>query len=80
MIEYLTPTQKKLLAVLADGMPHPISELCAAIDSQCVPGNVVSQFTLMRKVLRPAGHDIICQLLHRKTYYRHVRLLKSSSE
>lgn len=76
--ENYTPTQRRMLAVLADGMPHAPADLLACLwDSQATIENVRSHLSLLRKKLRPRGQDVVAQTIHRRTYYRHVRLLTS---
>lgn len=73
-----TPTQKKMLLVLADGLPHPISELQECLyDEKGCSHNVNAHLTAIRKILRLKGEDIICQHINRSHRYRHVRLLHS---
>ena len=76
-----TPTQRKILQVLSDGLPHPFSELLA-----CLPDDLseISALRMMlsriRTKLRPRGEDIICQHLYHSHQYRHVRLLHSAGD
>lgn len=71
-----TPTQRRMLAVLADGQPHARRELRACLfDELGTASNIRFHLCSIRKVLRPLRQDIICEL-HRGTIkYRHVRLL-----
>lgn len=75
--ERFTPTQRKLLAVLADGMPHRREELRQAIgDSEYTFANVQDQLSLARRVLRVRGEDIDCMYNGSMGLcYRHVRIL-----
>jgi hypothetical protein len=75
-----TKTQEKILAVLADGMPHTREELRKCFDDGSgVPLSGLQQLnnnlTAIRKVIRPLGQEILCQYKSRFFYYRHVRLL-----
>ena len=71
-----TPTQEKLLAILADGAPHLRQELLDVFDDPMpTRKKLTNHLMAIRKVLRPIGHDIVCQLLYQKCYYRHVRIL-----
>ena len=71
-----TPTQRAMLDVLADGLPHTREELHACLpDELGVIGNIRPHITAIRKVLRPRGQDIICETAYRRTRYRHVRML-----
>ena len=76
----LTPTQRAILEVLADGEPHPLRDL-----QQCLPDglgsetNVHPHLTAIRRVLHPRGQDVICQYLRRQLLYRWVRLLNTKA-
>lgn len=74
-----TPTQQRLLAVLADGMPHSQQELIACLgDSEATMANVHAHLAKLRPKMRPAGEDILCVVHNRQCWYRHVRLLASA--
>jgi hypothetical protein len=75
-----TATQEKILAVLADGMPHTREELRQCFDDGSGvlsngTGRVRVELCKVRKILRPMGQDVICEFHARNLYYRHVRLL-----
>lgn len=73
-----TPTQQAMLNVLADGLPHRREELHACLpDELGALTNIHRHLVAMRKLLRPEGQEIICQLLNRRYYYRLVRPLNS---
>jgi hypothetical protein len=75
-----TPTEQSILAVLADGLPHPPDEIKAAIDednpSMVAITNLRNHISNIRKKLRPKGHTVVCEIHNRTVHYRHVRLLK----
>lgn len=75
-----TPTQQRILAVLADGEAHTRSELLLCVDPEgfAVPVNLQNHISSIRKILRPAGQDIICEFAYRKFHYRQVRLINRS--
>lgn len=50
----LTPTEWKLLAVLADGRPHCPAELAAAIDEMATVANVQFHVCMLRRKFRGA--------------------------
>lgn len=72
-----TPTQSRILAVLADGRPHPPRELRACLwdDLAASPSAVRRHVSAMRGKLRRAGLDIVCVLQGRGGRYRLVGLL-----
>lgn len=85
MREGFTRTQSAMLDVLADGMPHTRMELHACLDDELGPlSNICMHISNIRKILRPKGQDIVCELVHvtikggSKIQYRHVRLLASA--
>jgi DNA-binding CsgD family transcriptional regulator len=80
-IDGFTPTQTRILRVLADGMPHRPEELVAAIgDSESTVENLWPHLTRIRGKLRPRGEDILCQFILRRVHYRHVRLLAHAGD
>lgn len=71
-----TPTERRMLAMLADGLPHRKKELHLCL------GDELSDFSTVRvhihnirKKLRRYGQDIVCELSSRRIFYRHVRSL-----
>lgn len=57
---HLTKTQRRIYEVLRDGEPHTMEEVLAAMpDPLCEKQNVRNHISIMRKVLRPAGFDIL---------------------
>lgn len=84
MRDEFTRTQSAMLSVLADGMPHTRMELHACLPDELGPlSNVWKHVTNIRKILRPRGQDILCELVTApkggsRIQYRHVRLLASA--
>lgn len=75
----LTNVQKKMLAILSDGLPHSRQELHACLSDDMGPlSNIQSHISGIRKVLRPKGQDILCEIFNRTVHYRQVRLLASA--
>ena len=71
-----TPTQRRMLRVLADGLPHSRAELHACLWDERGPlSNIKTHLFKIRKVLSLRGEDIVCVLHRRTVHYRHVRLL-----
>jgi hypothetical protein len=76
-----TPVQRRMMAVLADGLPHTSRELHACLEDDLGPlRNIAAHLTAIRKVLRPRGEDILTRLGANGTTYLHVRLLPSPSD
>lgn len=71
-----TPIHLRILEILSDGLPHTPEELLPAIGDELadIPTLQV-HICRIRKVLRPAGQDIIAEYVRRDCRYRHVRLL-----
>jgi DNA-binding winged helix-turn-helix (wHTH) protein len=68
-----TPTQRRILDVLADRMPHRREELHACLpDDLGALANLRFHLSQLRKVLRPHGQDIICQLYRNRLHYRQI--------
>lgn len=68
-----TPTQKKLLEILADGKAHSRHELHAAIcDEYDSMVNMQFHISAIRKRL-PEGEKIICELIVGTTHYRRIK-------
>lgn len=71
-----TPTQRRILAVLADGDAHTPEELLKCLDDElATKPNLRVHLSLIRRHLRPAGQDILCVYVGRDYLYRHVRLI-----
>jgi len=71
-----TPTQRRMLALLADGRPHTRRELHALLwDEQGRLSNIQPHLTHIREHIRPKGEEIICEIRNRQICYRRVRLL-----
>lgn len=59
MATRFSPTQQKMLDVLADGKPHPAADLHACLyDDQGPIANIYSHLTFLRKMLRAEGRDV----------------------
>lgn len=75
-----TPTERAILDILSDGQPHAKDELIACLPDDLGDfGNVQNHLTNIRKKIRPR-EDIIAQLVQRRVYYRHIRVLISTSD
>lgn len=75
-MEEFTNTQMAILRILADGMRHSRDDLVEVLPGENSDYRTLSvHLSKMRKMLRPIGQDIICELSDRKIHYRHIRLL-----
>jgi hypothetical protein len=84
-----TPTQRRMLAVLSDGMAHSREELHACLMDELGPvENIHFHISLMRTKLRRAGMDIVSETRTlrtasgktQNTYYRQVRNLPNPND
>ena len=76
-----TPTQKRLLDMLADGMPHSNYELLQCLnDDMASIGTVRAHIYYLRTRLRPKGFDIIAHRAGRDHTFRKVRVLASNNQ
>jgi hypothetical protein len=73
-----TPTQQRMLQLLMDGLPHSPAELHGCLyDEMSAVRTVKYHLSTMRKILRPAGLDVLTQVVKFRVHYRLVRLLSS---
>lgn len=73
-----TPTEKRILAVLSDGLPHKRHEIHACLcDDLSGLTAIQAHISNIRKRLRAIGEEIVCELSGGTITYRHVRLLSS---
>lgn len=75
-----TPTQQRMLSILADGFPHTREELHGCLwDELGALSNIQMHISNLRKKLKPEGETVVCVIKHRRIHYQHVRLLKSKA-
>jgi DNA-binding response OmpR family regulator len=70
-----TPTEQRVLAVLADGEPHDKRQLMAAIDELAEIATLRMHISNLRKKLRQRNETIHCVYRDRRYTYVHVRRL-----
>lgn len=76
-----TETQRKILDVLSDGMPHTKDELHACLSDELAALSAVDfHLTGIRKVIRPVGQDIICQFIDKQFKYRLIIVYAPADE
>lgn len=84
MATQLTPTHKRMLALLSDGSRHSSKELHGCLSDELGPvRNILHHISTLRDVLRPKGQDILCERDGKdkdKTYYRHIRVIAPDDE
>lgn len=79
MAETFTPTEARILAVLADGHPHARRELARCLwDERGRLSNVARHVSNIRAKL-PPGEWIDCVIGNHEVSYRHFRLLVPAS-
>lgn len=72
-----TPTQRRMLTILADGKAHTRQELFACLSDDMADLSAIKwHLSKLREKLRPMGQDVICEI-NMGIKYRHVRLLAS---
>ncbi len=72
---HLTPTHKKMLALLSDGLPHSKLELhCCLWDDQSEINTIAYHISTLRQKL-PHGQAIVCEFYKRAMHYRLVELV-----
>lgn len=77
--ESFTPTELRMLALLADGLPHTREELRSCLfDDLSELSAIKRHISTIRRKIRPIGHEIICEMHHRTICYRHICLLPSA--
>lgn len=81
-LKQLTTTQREIVRILADGERHEREDLTGTIvtDSENKLRSLSTHLSKMRKVLRPAGLDIICELFEQRIHYRLVRLVGRAND
>ncbi len=84
MTRPFTPTEQRIMDVLADGRLHASDDLhqCLSDNSEPLEGMLTSlpvHLSNMRKILRPRGEDICCYRDDGKTYYYLGRLMAPPS-
>jgi hypothetical protein len=83
----LTPTQKRIIDVLQDGHLHTKEELWACLNDELSgPSALRMHLSLLRKVIRPGGRDVITRVARGKdkaivnTTYQLVHMLASAND
>lgn len=79
-MSHYTPTQRRILALLSDGMPHSKDELRKCLDDDLSDNhNIAMHICFLRRKLNPIGEDIVAQHVGPGGIkYRHMRMLASA--
>ena len=73
-----TPTEKRMLKLLSDGLPHKRQELHSCLEDELSQLDAIQpHLSRIRHRIRAVGEDIICVLHQRTIAYQHVRTLCS---
>lgn len=75
-----TPTQRLIMNVLSDCLPHKKEEICMRVWGEFEPTTVSSlhgHFDDIRKIIRRRGLDIICQFYQKQMQYRLIQLVSN---
>ena len=71
-----TPTERRILSLLSDGLPHKRKEVHGCLDDDLAAMAAIRWHIMnLRTKLRRSGQDIVCELVGRTINYRQVRLL-----
>lgn len=73
----LSPTELKVLALLADGKPHHRAEVAGCFAAPPSPANLWTTLCNLRRKLRPHGETVLTIVCGRDTYYSWGRRLAS---
>jgi hypothetical protein len=72
----LTVTQKKILKVLSDGLPHHRQELHLCLPDDLSGITAVRRHIFeIRKYVKSKRQDILCQFIKGKLYFRLIRTI-----
>lgn len=71
-----TPTERRILELLADGLPHRREEVLLCLDDELADYTHLSgHIKNARRKLLPLGYDVVCQVKSFMYSYRWVRVL-----
>ena len=73
-----TPTQWRIMELLADGLRHSIAELHKCVNDDLTTAAVVRvNLAHLRRKLRPNGSDIVFERQDNISYYRFTKINES---
>lgn len=70
-----SPTQQRIVDLLADLMPHSNEEIYGMLLTAKSVNHIQMHISNIRKIIRPIGQDIRCILERGNTFYQLVRCL-----
>ena len=74
-----TRTERRMMEILADGLPHSRRELHACLpDELGALKNIWTHLSRIRKKVRLKGEEIVCVIHNRTVHYRLVRLVANA--
>lgn len=72
-----TPTQRRIMDILSDGMPHPKEEIQETFyDPMAVSGAVRTHISYLRKKIEPTGFGILIEYVNHGICYRLVQFVE----
>jgi len=72
-----TPTEKRIMDLLSDGERHARAEVHSLINDELSDLNNMRLHILNLRKKLPEGEAVLCEISGYKTFYRHVKLIKS---
>jgi hypothetical protein len=72
-----TPTEKRILALLSDGEAHLAKDMVSCLEDELGERETITRHIASIRNKLPQDQWIVCEVRHRKAYYRHVIILKS---
>jgi hypothetical protein len=76
-----TATERRMLEVMSDGLPHSRDELWKCLADQLSKRQAIRPaLSRLRIKLREIGEEVVCELHKQTIYYRHIRLITSRGD
>lgn len=74
---HFSPTEKRILQVLADGKPHAVKLMLPLLDDELSDkGHLSDHMLRIRRKIEGLGHDIVCVFRKRRMHYRYILTLE----
>src|SRR5688572_9036537 len=69
----LTPIQRRIVDLLKDGKPHYREDVLACLENEdATHRNLSPHLAYLRRRIRPAGYDVIVQVIGYVRYFRMI--------